>query len=79
VNGSVLGTVVDGPGILFTIELMALAPGVAWIDFSDSELRNGVNMSIPHGSDGRSRIEILEAIAVEESTWGAIKAAGAGK
>jgi hypothetical protein len=79
VNGSVLGTVVDGPGILFTIYVQALHPGMAWLDFSYSELRNGVNQSLPHGSDSRSRIVVLEAIAVEESTWGAIKAVHRGR
>ncbi len=73
VNGSVLGTVVDGPGILFTIYFQALLPGVAWLDFTDSELRNGVNSSLAHVSDKRARIEVLEAIATEETTWGAIK------
>ncbi len=77
VNGSVLGTVVDGPGILFTIYIQALVPlqpGVAWLDFSYSELRNGVNESLPHDSVARARLEVMEAIAIEESTWGAVKA-----
>jgi hypothetical protein len=76
VNGSVLGTVVDGPGILFTIYLQALQPGIAWLDFTDTELRDGVNQSITHGSDKRARIEVLEAIGTEETTWGAIKEVG---
>jgi hypothetical protein len=74
VNGSVLGTVVDGPGILFTIYFQALVPGIAWLDFTYSDLRNGVNESIPHGSDCRARILVDEAVATEESSWGAIKA-----
>jgi hypothetical protein len=73
VNGSVLGTTVDGPGILFTIIFKALVPGVTWLDLTYSDLRNGVNESISHGSDGRARIVVDEAIAVEGSSWGAIK------
>lgn len=74
VNGSILGTVVDGPGVLFTIYLQALQPGTAWLDFTYSELRNGVNQSLVHDSDKRARIVVLEAIGVDESSWGAIKA-----
>ena len=76
VNGSVLGSVVDGPGILFTIHIQAtepINPGVGWLDFSYSELRNGVNESIDHDSVKRARIEVIKPIANEESTWGAIK------
>ncbi len=73
VNGSVLGTTVDGPGILFTIFLQALQPGTAWLDFTYSDLRNGVNVSLAHDSDKRARIMVHEAIAVDESSWGAIK------
>jgi len=74
VNGSVLGTVVDGPGTLFTIYLEAIQPGTAWLDFTYSELRDGLNRSITHDTDCRARIVVLEAIAVDESSWGAIKA-----
>ena len=73
VNGSVLGTVVDGPGVLFTIYLEALQPGTAWLDFTYSELRNGVNQNLAHDRDKRARIVVLEAIGVDESSWGAIK------
>jgi len=73
VNGSILGTTVDGPGVLFTIFLQALSPGIAWLDFTYSELRNGVNESIDHESDKRARIIVHEAIAVDDSSWGAIK------
>jgi hypothetical protein len=76
VNGSVLGTVVDGPGVLFTIYLQALQPGIAWLDLTDTELRNGVNQSLAHDSDKRAMIEVLEAIGTEETTWGAIKEVG---
>lgn len=74
VNGSVLGTTVDGPGILFTIYFQALSPGTAWLDFTYSDLRNGVNESLAHNSDKRAKITVLEAIGVDESSWGAIKA-----
>ena len=74
VNGSVLGTTVDGPGVLFTIYLEALQPGTAWLDFSYSDLRNGLNESLAHNSDRRAKITVDNAIATEETTWGAIKA-----
>ena len=77
VSGSVLGTVIDGPGILFTIYIQALypplQPGIAWLDFSYSELRNGVNENLAHDSVERARIVVVEPIAIEETTWGAIK------
>jgi hypothetical protein len=73
VNGSVLGTVVDGPGVLFTIYLKALQPGTAWLEFTYSELRDGVNRSIVHDADCRARIVVLDAIAIDESSWGTIK------
>jgi len=79
VNGSVLGTVVDGPGTLFTIYLQALQPGTAWLDFTYSELRDGLNRSIPHDADCRARIIVLEAIAVDESSWGAVKSVFRGR
>ncbi len=79
VNGSILGTVVDGPGILFTIYLQALQPGTAHLDFAYSELRDGVNRSIPHGNSCGAVIVIDEAIAVEEATWGAIKSVRPGR
>ncbi len=74
VNGSVLGTTVDGPGILFTIYFQALSPGVAWLDFSSSDLRNGVNESLPHNRDKRAKITVDEVISTDETSWGAIKA-----
>ncbi len=73
VNGSVLGTTVDGPGILFTIFLQAMQPGTAWLDFTYSDLRNGRNVSLAHESDKRARIIVDQAIAVDGSSWGAIK------
>ena len=75
VNGSVLGTVVDGPGTLFTIYFQALPyPGVATLDFNGTILRDGVNANIPHTHCGGAEIEVLEAIGTEQRTWGAVKA-----
>jgi hypothetical protein len=73
VNGSVLGTTVDGPGVLFTIYFKALAPGTAWLDFSYSDLRNGINESIVHAQAEPARIIVDRAIAVEEISWGGLK------
>lgn len=79
VNGSVLGATVDGPGVLFTIYFKALSPGTAWLDFAYSDLRNGLNESLPHDRIGPARIVVDRAIAVEESSWGAVKILSAGR
>jgi hypothetical protein len=74
VNGSILGATVDGPGILFTIMFKALEPGTAWLDFSYSDLRDGTNAKIIHDPGVQARIVVAEPVALEESSWGAIKA-----
>jgi hypothetical protein len=73
VNGSVLGKTVDGPGILFTILMKGTQPGTAWLDIVYSDLRNGVNQSLPHDNSNRARIVVDEAVAVRQSSWGAVK------
>ncbi len=73
VNGSVLGTTVDGPGSLFTIMFQALVPGIAWLDFSYSDLRDGTNAAISHDLGAQARIMVTEPVGVSESSWGEIK------
>ena len=73
VNGSVLGNTVDGPGILFTIMFQALIPGIAWLDITYSDLRDGTNAPISHDLGGQARIIVAEPVGVAESSWGAIK------
>ncbi len=73
VNGSVLGTTVDGSGILFTIMFQALIPGTAWLDFTYSDLRDGTNATISHDLGEQARIIVSEPVGVAESSWGDIK------
>lgn len=73
VNGSVLGSTVDGPGILFSIRFKALVPGTAWLDITYSDLRDGTNAPISHDLGERARIIVAEPVGVAESSWGAIK------
>jgi hypothetical protein len=47
VNGALLGGSVDGPGSLVRIEFIALVPGLSPLAFSDVELRDITNASIP--------------------------------
>lgn len=73
VNGSVLGSTVDGPGILFSIRFKALVPGTAWLDITYSDLRDGTNAPISHDLGEQARIIVAEPVGVAESSWGAIK------
>lgn len=73
VNGSVLGSTVDGPGILFSIRFKALVPGTAWLDITYSDLRDGTNVPISHDLGEQARIIVAEPVGVAESSWGAIK------
>jgi len=73
VNGSVLGSTVDGPGILFTIRFKALVPGTALLDITYSDLRDGTNAPISHDLGEQARIIVAEPVGVAESSWGAIK------
>ncbi len=72
VNGAVLGTTVDGPGVLFTITFKALRVGTTPVSFIRYELRDGVNVVISHvTTDGY--IVVDAAIPVRTVTWGEIK------
>jgi len=72
VNGAVLGTTVDGPGVLFTITFKGLREGATPVAFVDTELRDNFNVVISHDTaDGV--VHVAEPIAVRAVTWGAIK------
>jgi hypothetical protein len=72
VNGAVLGTTVDGPGLLFTITFKGLREGATPVSFVRTELRDGFNAVISHGTtDGI--VNVAEPIPVRSVTWGAIK------
>lgn len=72
VNGAVLGTTVDGPGVLFTITLKGIREGVTPVSIVTSQLRNNFNGVIPHVFAGGS-VTVEVPIAVRATTWGEIK------
>ena len=73
VNGAVLGTTVDGPGVLFTITFEAVNNGTTPVNFISTHMRDGLNVPILHHSvDGQ--ITVDESIPVRDVTWGEIKA-----
>jgi hypothetical protein len=72
VNGAVLGTTVDGPGVLFFITLKGLCEGTTPVSFVTTELRDNFNVVISHDTtDGN--IQVQEPIPVRSDTWGHIK------
>lgn len=73
VNGAVLGTTVDGPGVLFTITLKGSREGITPVSFVASQLRDNFNVVIPHAATGTS-VSVEKPIPVRAGTWGRIKA-----
>ena len=73
VNGAVLGTTVDGPGVLFTIHFKALVVGVTPIVIAFSDIRDSTNTAIPHNALSTT-VVIDSPIPVEPVTWGGMKA-----
>ena len=72
VNGAVLGTTVDGPGVLFLITFKGRRQATTPVSFVSSELRDNFNILISHDTtDGIVVVE--EPIPVRPATWGAIK------
>lgn len=72
VNGAVLGTTVDGPGVLFLITFKALFPGITPVTFVATELRDNFNVVIAYDTiDGSVTVE--KSIPVQSVTWGEIK------
>ena len=72
VNGSILGTTVSGPGVLFTISFRASAVGVSPLEFGSCRMRNGLNEDLTLTFDD-GWVEVMMPIAVKGSSWGAIK------
>jgi hypothetical protein len=75
VNGAVLGTTMDGPGVLFKLTFKALRHGVVkttHICITYSELRDGVNESIGHERKC-GFVAVEPTVPVERATWGAAK------
>jgi hypothetical protein len=73
VNGAVLGTAVDGPGILFTVTFEALEVGTTPMNIVHHDIRDDTNTPILH--DVLNTTVIIEKpIPAESSTWGRVKA-----
>lgn len=73
VNGAVLGTTVDGPGILFTVTFEALEVGTSPLNIIYHDIRDDTNAAIPHDV-ANTTVIIERPIPVEPSTWGRVKA-----
>jgi hypothetical protein len=73
VNGAVLGTTVDGPGVLFRIRFKALVVGVTPMVIAFSDIRDNTNAAIPHNVLNTT-VVIDAPIPVEAATWGRVKA-----
>jgi hypothetical protein len=72
VNGAVLGTTVDGPGVLFTLRFKALEVGTTPIAVTYSDLRTGTNEVITHTTQSATVI-VDKTIPVAQTTWGRLK------
>jgi len=73
VNGAVLGTALDGPGVLFRIRFASLEVGVTSMVIAFSDIRDSTNAAIPHNSLSTTVI-IDSPIPVKPTTWGRVKA-----
>jgi hypothetical protein len=72
VNGAVLGTTVDGPGVLFTLTFEATAVGTSPLNVTFSDIRTGTNAAIEHEVQSATVI-VDKTIPVETTTWGRLK------
>jgi hypothetical protein len=82
VDGAGLGCSVDGPGAIVRLEFVAVAEGVALLDWRSGIMRDALNDDLlplpPDLSWCLSRaVRILGPIPAERSTWGRIKTSGA--
>jgi hypothetical protein len=74
IHGAILGTSVDGPGVLATIEFIGLTDGTSPVTFSFVELRDILNDPIPVTAIDGEIVLYYEASPVEDGSWSAIKA-----
>jgi hypothetical protein len=74
INGAVLGSSVDGPGVLAHIELFALAVGATPMELLSVELRDLENNTIPVFKEDALLIVEEGGSATESTSWSAIKA-----
>ena len=72
VNGAVLGTTVDGPGVLYTLKFKAIAVGTTPVAIVYSDLRTGTNAGITHIKQSATVI-VDDTIPVQQTTWGRLK------
>ena len=72
VDGAVLGTTVDGLGILFILTFKAKDVGTTQIAVTFSDIRTGTNAAIAHTTQSATVI-VDDSIPVEQTTWGRLK------
>ena len=73
-NGAVLGSQVDGPGVLATIGMVALIQGNTDLTFVLADLRDIDNLPIAAATGGAVVVVEPGGTAAEETTWSTLKA-----
>jgi len=73
INGAVLGSWVNGPGVLAHITLFALYPGTTDMDFLSVELRDIDNNPLPALDEGAVIIVEEGGSPVEDTSWSVVK------
>ena len=74
ISGTVMTTGRSGAGVLAVLHFTAVAAGFSPLDFQAVSLRNALNAPVPHTRSTGDRIIIEEAIPVEGTSFGDLKA-----
>ena len=73
INGAVLGSWVNGPGVLAHITLFALSPGTTDMNFLSVDLRDIDNNPLPALDEGAVIIVEEGGSPVEDTSWSVVK------
>jgi len=73
INGAVLGSWVNGPGVLAHITLFALSPGTTDMDFLSVELRDIDNNPLTALEEGAAIIVDEGGSPVDDTSWSVLK------
>jgi len=73
ISGAVLGSWVNGPGVLAHITLFALSPGTTDMDFLSVELRDIDNNPLPALDEGAVIIVEEGGSPVDDTSWSVVK------
>ena len=74
INGAVLGSWVDGPGVLATVNLFALVPGTTDMELLSVELRDIENNALQAFDEGAVIVVEPGGSPVETGSWSRVKA-----